>query len=66
MPQTSRQAFEDLLIRSDLLNRKTASAERGKIIPDVEKDADQAKFNELLKKAQRSSDDVSLKALKAR
>jgi hypothetical protein len=64
--QASRQALEDHLVRADSLNRKTASADRGSILPDVENDAEQKKFNELLKKVQQSSDDLSPKSLKAR
>jgi hypothetical protein len=62
MPQNNRKAYDDLLIRSDAFNRKDAANEQGKILPDEEKDADQAKFNELLKRAQRSSDEMRLKA----
>ena len=59
--QNSRMAYEEFLARSEAIHRKKASAERGRIIPDLPKDAERAKFDDLLKKAQQGGDDVSLK-----
>jgi hypothetical protein len=59
--QNSRKAYEEFLIRSEAIHRKKASAERGKILPEVPKDADRARFDDLLKRVQQSGDDVSLK-----
>jgi hypothetical protein len=64
--QNSRTAYEDFQARSETIHRKKASAERGKIMPEVPKDAERARYEGLLKKAQQSGDELSLKAHRKR
>jgi hypothetical protein len=60
--QNNRTADDEFQARSETIHRKKASAERGNIMPEVPKDAERARYEGLLKKAQQSGDDVSLKA----
>jgi hypothetical protein len=59
--QNSRKAYDEFLVRSESIHRKKASAERGKVVPAVPRDSERAKYDELLRKAQESGDEVSLK-----
>jgi hypothetical protein len=59
--QNSRKEYEAFLDRSETLHRKKVLAERGRTTPEAPKDAERAKFDDLLHKAQRSNDDVTLK-----
>lgn len=59
--QTNLKAYEEFLERNEALDRKRASAARGKFVPKPVKDSERAGFDKLLKKAQEGGDDTSLK-----
>lgn len=58
--QASRHDFENNFARSETLDRKKASAAKGKVIK-APVDPERARFDALLRKVQKSRDEANLK-----
>lgn len=66
MVQSNRKEYDDLLKKSGVTNRKIEAAQKGRIVIAPKRDTSRLEFERLLNKAQRSSDDVTQKALRNR
>jgi len=58
MAQSNRKDYDDLLKKSRITNRKIEAANKGRIVIAPKRDTSGLEFERLLRKAQKSSDDV--------